>query len=156
MKQVFSLILLTVTMFLPVPTNGWTKAKPPILKGPDAIVPLLLQCFKDGGYPCSSYETVAAAYQDKDTEDRLDGVQKILCNQDYNGKSIQWIQFKAGKIDTEVQADQWYNDMYLREGYGEPLQSGDTTNDFLMYCCFRRQFIEGGEGASRMLREVGF
>ena len=158
MKKVSFFALLTVALKFPIPTNAWTKAKPPILIGPDAVVPLLLQCFEDGGYPCSGFETVAVAYRDRDTESRLGGVHKILSNEasseSNNSKDIEYAYFKDGKID-----DDGWDQIRLSQGYGEPDSSGyepEPTNDFLMYCCFRRQFIEGDEGGRRMLRGVMF
>jgi hypothetical protein len=54
----FSSIILTVAI-LATSANVWMKWS--VLMGPDVVVPLLLQCFKDNGFTCSKFETVDAA-----------------------------------------------------------------------------------------------
>jgi hypothetical protein len=142
MQIFFSIILSFAVAMLSATANAW--AKPPVLMGPDGIVPLLLQCFEGNGSPCSIIEAVAAAFRDKDTDSRLAGSKDILTSQLNEYNSINSIHVKDGKVDTEdfdfgITA---YTD--LDDGYGEPTTDyiSEPTNHFLIYCCFSKQFNE--------------
>lgn len=115
--------------------NKWN----PELLGPDYLVPLTLQCFQlgYGTHPCSTAESVAAAYKDKDIESRLDGDVEIIVNQNADGGDTAYIPFTDG-IATSSSSEVDYNDGY-----------DDSGDEYLMYCCAGPQFIEGGEGESR-------
>jgi hypothetical protein len=126
LAMILSLIIHTVAM-LATPANAWTK--PPVLMGPDAPIPLLLQCFEDNGFPCSLFETVAAAYRDKDTDSRLAGNHHLVTDRSDNTMIVS-VYMKDGKVEFD---DSWYSDYthewLLPEGYNETIPA--TTYDAL-------------------------
>jgi hypothetical protein len=132
---ILSLIIHTVAM-LATPANAW--AKPPVLMGPDAPVPLLLQCFEDNGFPCSLFETVAAAYRDKDTDSRLAGDHNLVTDRSDRTKIVS-IRMKDGEVESPLLTGHDYV-VYtvLFEGYKKTMEE----IDFLIYCCYRKQFIQ--------------
>lgn len=114
-------------------------------------MPLLSQCFEGNGFPCGFLETVAAAYRDKDTDSRLAGSINVLTSQLNEYNSINSIHMKDGKV--YWQDDDTYHDFQSLwnlqdEGYGEPVDNdgdgieAEPTNNFLVYCCFSKQFNE--------------
>jgi hypothetical protein len=132
---ILSLIIHTVAI-LATPANAWTK--PPILMGPDAPIPLLLQCFEDNGFPCSLFETVAAAYRDKDMDSRLAGDHHLVTDRsDYTW--IVSILMKDGKVEApDGMTSDFVVYTMLSEGYDETKEE----IDYLIYCCSRKQFIQ--------------
>lgn len=101
MQIFFSIILSFTVAMLSTTANAWTK--PPVLMGPDGIVPLLLQCFEGNGSLCSIIEAVAAAFRDKDIDSRLAGSKDILTSQldESHGAmtGIMSVHVKDGKVD---------------------------------------------------------
>lgn len=85
---------------------------------------------------------MAAGYRDKDTDSRLAGDNDILTNQEDDVHKIITIRLKDGKVEDNVGSGYYYDDWPLN----------DPTNHFLIYCCYRKQFIERADGRDRMLR----
>lgn len=102
------------------------KAFNPILLGPNAVVPLFLECLEYGPlgmHPCSSTETIVAAYKDRNTDSRLKGKANILVNHKLYEYSGGFINFVDG-IDT----------------LGLENYPGEMENEnYLLYCCAQPQ-----------------
>lgn len=95
---------------------------------------------------------MAAGYRDKDTDSRLAGDNDILTNQEDDVHRIITIRLKDGKVEDNVGSGYYYDDWRLNDGYGQPNSSNEPTNHFLIYCCYRKQFMERADGRDRMLR----
>ena len=116
--------------------NLWGKS--PELLGPNAVVPLFLECLESGRYeyttksmyPCNVIETVAAAHHDKNTgEGRLSGGVKILmsisdstASDGMHVASYASLSFQDGVPSDNPQRGHFHTDI---------------TGDYLLYCCER-------------------
>ena len=112
--------------------NLWGKS--PELLGPNAVVPLFLECLESGRYeyttksmyPCNVIETVAAAHHDKNTgEGRLSGGVKILMS----------ISGSTGGTDIASFASMLFRDGVPSDNPQRGHFHTDITADYLLYCC---------------------
>jgi len=91
-----------------------------------AIVPLVSQCFASHGgkgYPCSTLQSVAAAFLDKDADSRLDGEQRLVINQIDEPDEIAFLECNDGICKNGINRD--FSDSNLGEFYpGEGCSGG--------------------------------